>query len=87
MDTSTLSASESLFILVVDTSPLETMQSSISIVTSSLVGWTVVVVCDEEQNTAHHDVLLPSSGVLMISGVIVAGVVVKAESNDTNQFF
>jgi hypothetical protein len=40
---------------------------------------------DEEQNTAH-DVLLPSSGVLMISGVIVAGVVVKAESNDKNQF-
>jgi hypothetical protein len=41
---------------------------------------------DEEQNTAH-DVLLPSSGVLMISGVIVAGIVVKAESNDKNQFF
>jgi hypothetical protein len=41
---------------------------------------------DKEQNTAH-DVLLPSSGVLMISGVIVAGVVVKAESNDKNQFF
>ncbi len=41
---------------------------------------------DEEQNTAH-DVLLPSSGVLMISGVIVAGVVVKAESNNKNQFF
>ena len=40
---------------------------------------------DEEQNTAH-DVLLPSSGVLMISGVIVAGGVVKAESNDKNQF-
>ena len=31
---------------------------------------------DEEQNTAH-DILFPSSGVLMIYGVIVAGVVVK----------
>ena len=41
---------------------------------------------DEEQNTVH-DVLLPSSGVLIISGVIVAGVVVKAESNNKNHFF
>ena len=41
---------------------------------------------DEEQNTAH-DILFPSSGVLMIYGVIVAGVVVKEKSNNKNQFF
>ncbi len=39
---------------------------------------------NKEQNTAH-DVLLPSSGVLMISSVIVAGIVVKAESNNKNK--
>ena len=41
---------------------------------------------NEVQNTAH-DALLPSLGVSMISGVIVAGVVVKAESNNKNHFF
>jgi hypothetical protein len=41
---------------------------------------------NKEQNTVH-DVLLPSQRVLMISGVIVAGVVVKEKSNDKNNFF
>jgi len=43
--------------------------------------------CTERCSTTAHDVLLPSSGVLMISGVIVAAVVVKAESNNKNHFF
>ena len=65
--------------------------SSILIIIFSLVDLMVGAVvwgCSTKRcSTTAHDVLLPVLGVLMISDVIVAGVVVKAESNNKNQFF